>query len=137
LVRSRLTVAKRGAFSKIVPLHIDDLYWLSDRSLYSNGVHVVETIETIVTIAIMKVGFKRSDALIKALLYNWRTTKLEPEQIKLMKHLGRDRIATRKLVSSFIDELRYRLPSGKFIPEEHVLERIDGVWKSAGGDIIK
>jgi hypothetical protein len=128
IVRTRMTVVKRGAKAKFISEDVDDLYWLSSRSIHSNGVEVVNVLETIGSIAILRVGLRRSPALVKALMYDWRR-KPSAQQKPLMEALDRNRIGVRKLVAEFIVDIQRQIPPGQYVPEDHVMEKVEGRWK--------
>lgn len=129
IVRTRMTVVKRGANAKFLPENIDDVYWLSSRGIYSNGVQVIDTLEMIGSTAIARVGVRRADSLVKALMYDWRR-RPQGNQLAIMEALQRSRIQVRKMVADFIREIRLQFPSGGYVADDNLLEKVDGCWKS-------
>lgn len=139
IVRSRMTVVKRGAKAQIVPLtsgekHDEESggatesYWLYDRGLYSNGIRVIDALELICSAAILRVGVKRADALVKALAYDWRKSKVTKPQKELMHTLNRDRKSVRDLVASFTRAVRRELGPDEAL--SYQIQKIEGRWKN-------
>ena len=137
LVRTKITVKKRGAGSHTISLNTEENdeedneryegNWMSDPGLYSNGIKIVDAIELICSSAIFRVGTRKADALVKALLYDWRLKRTNVEQRKLMKILNRDRKEVRKLVNSFSRQMKKQIG-----PEEthsYPIQKVDGIWK--------
>lgn len=140
IVRSRLTVRKRGAGATEIPFpgttatdkrtqdKFHDPLWSMDAGIYGNGTRIIDAMELIVSAAIMRVGTKRADALIKALLYDWRKRKVTPSQQALMEILRRDRSGVRRLVRSFTQEMRKEItPSGQ---TSYPLHKVEGRWRN-------
>lgn len=132
IVRSKLTVYKKGAKFNQIEGSPDDIYWMSSGSMHSNGVQIIDTLETIASIAIMKVGLRRADSLMRALLYDWRSRKPVREQKIIMQVLGKDRIEIRKLVRRFIFEIRRELPGSQYSQHDNMLEKVDGTYRATG-----
>lgn len=131
IVRSRMTVVKRGSKVKFVPGNSDDLQWMSSKGIYSNGTQIVEALEAIVTTAVMKIGVSKSNDLVRALLYDWHDRKPVSEQVAIMNRLGRTRKEVRILVDEFTDEIRRRIHSSRDESMHNPVRKVDGKWKSS------
>jgi len=142
IVRTRLTVMKRGSQATMIPYHgteqrskssskkkNQDTFSLTSKDFQFNGVQVVDTLEAIVSAAIMRVGTKKANALVKALMYDWRVKKTTQPQEALMTELNRNRKGVRKLVAAFTEDIKHRDKSSESATYENLLQKIDGTWK--------
>jgi len=130
IVRSKLTVARRGSAAIFVNKSIDDLYWLTGNNLHSNGVQMIEMIEAIVSAAIAKVGVRKSDALVRSLLYDWRRRNITTEQKAIMETLSKTRKEMKIVTSRFISQIQSDAPKLKSTNYNNLIQKYEGRWRS-------
>jgi hypothetical protein len=145
IVRTRLTVMKRGSKAIMIPYYgteqrsrqtnqrsskkQQDTFSLTSRDFHFNGVQVVDTLEAIVSAAIIRVGTKKANSLVKALMYDWRVKKTTAPQQILMTELKQTRKGVRKLVAAFTEDIKHRDKSSESASYDNLLQKIDGTWK--------
>ena len=143
IVRTRMTVVKRGAGTTSIPYYgvqqsrrsggkkrLVDNYALVSTDVTLNGVQLIDTLEAIVSAAITRVGSpQKAKALVKALLFDWRKKKLVPTQRKLMATLKRDRKGVRRLVSRFTEDIRKQGRGSESATYDNLLQKVEGKWK--------
>ena len=142
MVRTQLTVVKRGAGAEHISIekeretrghHNNDRLNLTSSSIHLNGVRVVDALEAICSAAIIRVGVPKANALVRSLLYDWRSRNLSEHQKEIMQVMNRDRKTMRRLVSGFTKELRGQTQPNEYIRQENIIQKIDGRWKARGG----
>ena len=102
MVRSKLTVRKRGAYASFVdnevtsghqlgsPQTVDIFDTIGSEDIAANGQLAFEAVEHIVSVAIRLIGSEKYVLLCRALCYDW-SGNLEPEQEFILVHLGLNR----------------------------------------------
>jgi len=129
IVRSKLSVVKKGSNVKFTSFDLPEMGWISSSGIYFNGIQIVDTLELIASAAIRKVGIRKASALVRALLYDWKPRRTSEEQNMIMQVLKRDKNAVHKLVRRFSTEVRRSIT----IDHDHQsLEKVDGKWQAVG-----
>jgi hypothetical protein len=129
IVRSKMTVIKGGSKIVMTGDNADDLYWTSSHGMMENGIKIIETLEVLGSIAIQLVGYKKSDSLLKALLYDWRSKNLTPRQRHIMLRMNASRTEMRDWTKLFSDEVQKQIAPGEFNLHDSLMEKKDGRWK--------